>query len=132
MDVRYASSRRVGGIRQVLGQDKSWIDYVQADSHEDSRVIRWKRASGGLPLLNSPEIICGAESLGGFGVNPFPRRLQRLWNETGRKLSGGFPYSEGIYEDLNKVICTQFYWNRTVRPRTSSKSTWPSSIRPCR
>ena len=28
-----------------------------------------------------------------------------------KKLSGGFPYSEGIYEDLNKVICSEFYWN---------------------
>jgi hypothetical protein len=26
-------------------------------------------------------------------------------------LSGGFPYSEGIYEDLNKVICLQLYWD---------------------
>ncbi|PYU87956.1 MAG: hypothetical protein DMG08_26925, partial [Acidobacteria bacterium] len=24
---------------------------------------------------------------------------------------GGFPYSEGIYEDLNKVILSQFYWD---------------------
>lgn len=24
---------------------------------------------------------------------------------------GGFPYSEGIYEDLNKAIIAGFYWN---------------------
>ncbi len=44
-------------------------------------------------------------------VNPFPHRFQRLWDQTQRKLSGGTPYSEGIYEDLNAVICSQFYWD---------------------
>jgi hypothetical protein len=24
---------------------------------------------------------------------------------------GGFPYSEGIYEDINKAIVSQFYWS---------------------
>jgi hypothetical protein len=46
-----------------------------------------------------------------YGANPFPARLQRLWDQTQRKLSGGFPYSEGIYEDLNKVICNGLYWD---------------------
>ena len=27
------------------------------------------------------------------------------------RLAGGFPYSEGIFEDLNKVIFAQCYWN---------------------
>ena len=53
----------------------------------------------------------GQSPWGGYGANPLPGRLQRLWNETAHKLAGGFPYSEGIYEDLNKVICSQLYWN---------------------
>ena len=48
---------------------------------------------------------------GGYGANPFPGRLQRLWDQTSKKLAGGFPYSEGVYEDLNKVICSQLYWD---------------------
>ena len=27
------------------------------------------------------------------------------------KVVGGFPYSEGIYEDMNKAVEAQFYWN---------------------
>jgi hypothetical protein len=66
---------------------------------------------GGLPLLNFPEIsMWGHNPWGGYGANPQPRRLQKRWDETGKKLSGGFPYSEGIYEDLNTVICAQLYW----------------------
>ncbi len=63
---------------------------------------------------------------GGYGANPLPDRFQRLWNQASNKLSGGFPYSEGIFEDLDKVICLQFYWDRarssedTVREYISS------------
>jgi hypothetical protein len=31
---------------------------------------------------------------------------------------GGFPYSEGIYEDINKVLYAQFYWQKD-RPAAS-------------
>ena len=48
---------------------------------------------------------------GGFGANPLPKYLQSLWDVTKTKLSGGFPYSEGIYEDVNKVMVAQLYWN---------------------
>jgi len=58
---------------------------------------------------------------GGYGANPLPMRLQRLWNQTNKKLSGGFPYSEGIYEDLNKVICGQSYWNPDRRASDTIK-----------
>ena len=53
----------------------------------------------------------GEDPWGGYGANPYPGRLQERWNMTKDKLSGGFPYSEGIYEDLNKVICTRLYWD---------------------
>ena len=53
----------------------------------------------------------GTEPRGSYGANPLPDRLQRLWNQTQGKLSGGFPYSEGIYEDLNKAICSQLFWD---------------------
>ena len=89
------------------------MDYIQAHAHENfPRHPLEKGVPGGLPLLNFPEIsMWGQNPWGGYGANPLPRALQRLWNQTEKKLSGGFPYSEGIYEDLNKVICNQFYWN---------------------
>jgi hypothetical protein len=101
------------GLTKVLAEDKSWVDYIQADAHEDfPRYPLDKGVPGGLPLLNFPEIsMWGQSPWGGYGANPLPARLQRLWNQTEKKLSGGVPYSEGIYEDLNKVICNQFYWS---------------------
>jgi hypothetical protein len=100
-------------LSKALAEDKSWADYIQADAHEDfPRFPLDRGVPGSLPLLNFPEIsMWGQGPWGGYGANPLPARLQRLWNQTQRKLSGGTPYSEGIYEDINKAICSQFYWD---------------------
>ncbi len=100
-------------LSKALAEDKSWADYIQADAHEDFPRFPLERGvPGNLPLLSFPEIsMWGQNPWGGYGANPLPSRLQRLWNQTNRKLSGGTPYSEGIYEDINKAICSQFYWD---------------------
>ena len=109
------------GLARSLAADRSWVDYILADAHEDfPRYPLERGVPGGLPLLNFPEIsMWGQSPWGGFGANPLPSRLQRLWNQTAGKLSGGFPYSEGIYEDLDKVICAQLYWSPD-RPTTET------------
>lgn len=100
------------GLSKFLNQDKIWLNYIMADAHEDfPRYPLDKGVPGGLPLLNFPEIsMWGQWPWGGYGANPLTNRFQRLWNQTNNKVSGGFPYSEGIYEDMNKVICAQLYW----------------------
>ena len=101
------------GLSKALAEDKSWADCIQADAHEDFPRFPLERGvPGDLPLLNFPEIsMWGQSPWGGYGADPLPGRLQRLWNQTQCKLAGGTPYSEGIYEDINKVICSQFYWD---------------------
>lgn len=93
-------------LSAALEQDKSWADYIQADAHEDFPRFPLERGvPGGLPLINFPEIsMWGQNPWGGYGANPLPGRLQRLWDQTRRKLSGGTPYSEGIYEDIKNVF----------------------------
>lgn len=101
------------GLTKALARDKRWLNYIMADAHEDfPRYPLDRGVPGGLPLLNFPEIsMWGMAPWGGYGANPLPGHLQKLWDQVAGKVSGGFPYSEGIYEDLNKVICSQFYWN---------------------
>ena len=48
---------------------------------------------------------------GGYGAHPMPKRTQRLWDQVKHVSKGGLAYSEGIYEDISKVIISQFYWN---------------------
>jgi hypothetical protein len=114
-------------LSQALAQDKTWANFIQADAHEDfPRFPLDRGVPGGLPLISFPEIsMWGQNPWGGYGANPLPVRLQRLWDQTQRKLAGGTPYSEGIYEDINKAICAQFYWDaqrpaiETVREYTA-------------
>ncbi|MBN1350238.1 hypothetical protein JXJ21_12560 [candidate division KSB1 bacterium] len=102
------------GLTEAMERDAEWLDYVLADSHDDFPVYPLEiGVPGNLPLLNFPEIsMWGNWPWGGYGANPLPSRLQRLWNQVKHKIAGGFPYSEGIYEDLNKIIELQFYWDR--------------------
>jgi hypothetical protein len=62
------------------------------------------------PVVGFPEIsMRGATPWGGYGANPLPKLLQEVWDRFGDKLEGGFPYSEGIFEDLNKFIELTWY-----------------------
>jgi hypothetical protein len=105
------------GLEQKFGQARpDWIDYIMAD---DAGVKRYSgnppahHVPGGFPLLSFPEIsMWGATPWGGFGANPLPDHHQQLWNVGKDTLAGGFPYSEGIFEDLNKVLFAQFFWHK--------------------
>jgi hypothetical protein len=94
-------------------QKPDWVDYIMADNFEEyPRYPLDHGVPGGLPLLNFPDIsMYGQTPWGGYGANPHPGRLQQRWDLTKKKLSGGFPYSEGIYEDMNKVICARLWWD---------------------
>jgi hypothetical protein len=66
---------------------------------------------GGLPVVGFPEISMeGNGPWGGFGANPRPRHWSDYWSTARHLLQGSFPYSEGIYEDANKVLILQFEW----------------------
>ncbi|MCE5323736.1 glycoside hydrolase family 20 zincin-like fold domain-containing protein [bacterium] len=101
------------GLSRSMADDK-WVDYIMADAHEDfPRYPLDHPVPGNLSLINFPEIsMWGQGPWGGYGANPLPARFQRLWSQASDKLAGGFPYSEGIFEDINKVICLQLYWDK--------------------
>ena len=109
---RWAYGEWTGITAKFKAQRPDWVDYIMADNFEDyPRYPLEQGVPGGLPLLSFPDIsMWGQDPWGGYGVNPQSGRLQARWDQTKDKLSGGFPYSEGIYEDLNKVICAQLYW----------------------
>ena len=102
------------GLTRSLEHDGGWVDYIMADSHDDfPRYPLDHGVPGGLAMVNFPEIsMWGNWPWGGLGAHALPRRLQRLWDQAKHVLTGGFPYSEGIYEDMSKVISAQFYWDR--------------------
>jgi hypothetical protein len=106
------------GLEKAFRKTPDWADFLLAEplGHADAYVLQ-HRSPSSLPLMGFPEIsMAGMYPWGGFGANPQPARFQRDWNLVRDRFEGGFPYSEGIYDDLNAVIFTQFYWdpNRDV------------------
>jgi hypothetical protein len=67
---------------------------------------------GELPLVGFPEITMAgnAWAWGGIGANLLPTRYEREWNVDKAQWQGGFPYSEGIYDDIHKALFARFYW----------------------
>ncbi len=98
------------------GDYAEWVDYLVLFFHEDAKLpeaIVAEQSLAGIPLIGFPEIsMYGAMPWGGFGANPLPGMLSRLWKRDCALLSGGYPYSEGIYEDLNKIAMLSFYTGR--------------------
>lgn len=110
------------GLAARIEEERTWIDYILAGCHgmEFPEYLLKHGSPGGIPLLDFPEIsMYGMTPWGGFGANPLPRRLQALWDNEGARVSGGFPYSEGIFEDFNKAIMAQFYWGNRPASETA-------------
>jgi hypothetical protein len=122
------------GLEEKFGKEHpQWLDYIMLDDIDFADYVKVQavaakhfggvgrysgnppahRAPGGFPLLGFPEVsMWGAMPWGGFGANPLPAHLQQLWNVGKDSLAGGIPYSEGIFEDLNKALFAQFYWQK--------------------
>ena len=98
------------------GDYTEWVDYLVVffqDNQKLPQPIMSERNLAGIPLIGFPEIsMYGAVPWGGFGANPMPDRLERLWKRDRALLAGGYPYSEGIFEDINKIIMLSFYTGR--------------------
>lgn len=101
------------GLADAYKKEKPGVTYIMADSHETfPKYLLNNPVPGNLPLLNFPEIsMWESWPWGGFGANPLPQRFQNLWNPIKDKVAGGYLYSEGLFEDLNKVLYSRFYWN---------------------
>ncbi len=110
---RWADGEWAGLSAKFNAKKPDWVDYLMADNFEEyPRYPLDHGVPGGLPLLSFPEIsMWGQDPWGGYGANPYPGRLQERWNLTRARLSGGVPYSEGVYEDLNKIVCARLFWD---------------------
>lgn len=109
------------GLVRALDTERPWFDMILAGTH-DGRLpdyLQKHPVPGDLPLVGFPEIsMRGMTPWGGFGANPEPAHLQGLWEVWGPRVAGGLPYSEGIYEDINKAIMSQFYWSNRPAEQT--------------
>jgi hypothetical protein len=104
------------GLQAAFARNKpDWIDYLLIDDFGGFPQYPLDQGvPGGFPVVNFPEISMeGMNPWGAFGANPRPRHWQTQHQRTKDFIAGGFPYSEGIFEDLNKVLLLQWGWDTT-------------------
>ena len=99
-------------FKKAFSNEPKWIDYLLVEPRgKYSGFPVLKGELHGLNLVGFPEIsMMFATPWGGFGANPLPTFLKDIWSICGDELEGGFPYSEGIFEDMNKFMMSRLYW----------------------
>ncbi len=100
------------GLYDQLTKDMSYLDYIMVDSHESypEHVLNHDLIK---PVINFPEVsMYHLYPWGGFGANPLLMHFDEIWQKTKHILSGGEPYSEGIYEDISKIQFAGYYWDK--------------------
>jgi hypothetical protein len=109
----FTSGEWEGLTRAFAAQAPTWISSLMADGFGGFPQYPLRRGvPGGLPMIGFPEISMQRMwPWGGFGANPRPLHWQDYWDTVGPKLAGVFPYSEGIFEDINKAITFGLNWS---------------------
>ncbi len=119
----YMDKAELAAVMQMLGERKELADGLVNEGNvlpaaSGLGAVDGQAGAGpsvlrcGLPVVGFPEIsMHDTFPWGGFGATPLTARAQGQWNAQKQGLDGAFPYSEGIYEDITKVVYSQFYWS---------------------
>ncbi len=100
---------------RLAAGEMDYVDYLMTDAHGDyPRFVLEHPLLR--PVVSFPEIsMWGLFPWGGFGANPLPKRFEAIWDSAAGVLSGGDPYSEGLYEDISKIQFIGYFWNKKAR-----------------
>ncbi|MHB1455492.1 MAG: hypothetical protein ACYC0V_01105 [Armatimonadota bacterium] len=100
----------IGLVRDLM---KSGADWFNGIILETKRLNEFQAGCGyGLSVF--PEISmfdCFFTSYGCNGANPAPEKFAEEARHVARRGYGSVVYSEGIYEDINKIIWASIMWN---------------------
>ena len=93
-------------------KDRPEVPYILADAHADfPRYPLEHPLPEGHKLITFPEIsMQGRFPWGGYGATPQPRRFTELWEQVRGHVDGCMLYSEGPFEDVNKIMEAGFYF----------------------
>lgn len=113
----YFDSTEWRSLSNQLAGDFGWVDIILAEDipgYENSNLLPLE---GNRPIVGFPEIsMYNTFPWGGFGATPLPNHLLGQWQKAKNRIVGGFPYSEGIFEDISKFTYSQIYWNSKMSP----------------
>lgn len=105
------------GLSKLIATDTGMVDMIMAEDIPGYENSKFPPLTGKLPTVGFPEIsMYNTFPWGGFGATPLPCHLAGQWEKVRDVRLGGFPYSEGIFDDINKVTYTQLYWDSAIAP----------------
>jgi hypothetical protein len=97
--------------RCLRDSNPDWVKGI----HRDDRHA-WNRWAGLSPKYELATFfdISMIGGWGGFGANPFPQRLDTFFNGMrDNRIKGSMAYTEGLFDDINKVLVLQHHWDRS-------------------
>lgn len=103
--------------KKLIAGEVQGFDYIMSFFHDGvlPECIRRDGIPDGVKFIDFPEIsMQGCRPWGGFGANPLCRFIDRTNMGSGHLYHGGYPYSEGIFEDINKYIMLSYYNGETL------------------
>lgn len=102
-----------------LGQSPDWFRDIVAGADEVRRWLRdGRKVSSPYGVVLFPDIaMFDGIPWGGRGANPSPRRFAAELADAREVVTGAVVYSEGRYDDVNKVLWAQLLWNPERDPR---------------
>lgn len=107
---------------KLANEELGAFDYIMSYffNGELPECIRKNGIPKNVKFIEFPEIsMFSCEPWGGFGANPLCNFIDRTNSGSGYLYNGGFPYSEGIFEDVNKFIQLSYYSGEAVSSHTA-------------
>lgn len=103
---------------EFLDRGETWFRTIVAGTPELRRWIAdGRKVPDAYDVLLFPEVsMFDALPWGSRGANPAPRRFAGEMAELGPSIAGAMPYSEGRYEDANKLLWAQLQWDPARDP----------------
>ena len=104
-------------LQEDAAKGDNWADYLLLETRDDYDAVFFPVRNGQptahTKLLTFPDVsMCGVTPWGGFGAIATPKMMRRQETPFMQHCSGGYLYTEGIFDDMNKVITLGLYWDR--------------------
>jgi len=105
-------------LQEDAAKGDNWADYLLVETRDYMPNAAYPRIHGQptehTRLLTFPEIsMTGVNPWGGLGAVCTPNQILKGEMPFTDCCNGGYMYSEGIYDDFNKVIVAGLYWDRS-------------------
>ncbi len=115
MDYFNNTQGEIDGVMRFMREKKpNWLAGIITgqDEYATQKSLMNRPQPDRYPLVSFPEIsMYRMYPWGGFGATAFPEFNEKVETLMSSFISGGWPYSEGIYEDLSKYQWIAFYWD---------------------